>query len=63
MTNFPAPNFYDFVDHPLAALSPQDTLLVGAMRVWARAAMARVCPVRLVAARFAFAGNGNLLMP
>ena len=63
MTNLPAPNFYDFVDHPLAALRPLDALFVAAMRVWARAAMARICPVRLVAPRFVFAGNGNLLMP
>lgn len=63
MTNFPAPNFYDFVDHPLAALNPLDALLGGAMRVWARAAMARICPVRFVAPRFVFAGIGNLLMP
>jgi hypothetical protein len=61
--NHSAPLFYDFVDHALAELSPREALLVRAMRIWAKGAMARVCPVRLVAPRFMLAGSAAMLMP
>jgi hypothetical protein len=54
---------YDFIDHPLSALENRDAAFVVAMRIWAKAAMSRVCPLRLVAPRFVLSGQTRALMP
>lgn len=63
MTTRAASTFYDFVDHPLSQLRPWDSAIITTMRIWAKGAMARTCPVRLIAPRFMLSGNSEALMP
>lgn len=58
-----AKTFYDFVDQPLASLSPQNVLLITCVRIWARGAMARTCTLRLVAPSFVLSGHAAILVP
>ena len=63
MTVRHAKTFYDFVDQPLTELDAQQGLLITCMRIWARGAMARTCPLRLVAPRFVLIGQASTLVP
>ncbi|MFY7761804.1 hypothetical protein [Aquidulcibacter sp.] len=54
---------YDYLDKPLSALTENEAHLVVTMRIWARGAMARTCPLRLIAPRFLLTGQGHLMVP
>jgi hypothetical protein len=63
MTANTALSLYAYLDHPLTALAPNEAHLVVSMRIWAKAAMARTCPLRLVAPRFVLSGQGQSMVP
>lgn len=55
--------FYDYLDQPLSALTDNEAHLVVTMRIWAKGAMARTCPLRLVALRFLLTGQSQMMVP
>jgi hypothetical protein len=63
MTDNTPLSLYAYLDHPLTAFTTNEAHLIVSMRIWAKAAMARTCPLRLVAPRFVLSGQGQSMVP